>query len=115
MGDPSEPIWTPSLVRDPSPVQRIGVHDYDSLTELLRNTWTRLYDSPPRDPQDIIQHMEATILEYRKQFMRPHFTPSKKQLFAGGLLYGYLKALDRITRKWEEFRDQMKQAWRGTP
>ena len=46
--------------------QQIGVHDYDSLTKLLENTWTRLYDSPARDPQDIIQHMEAEILRWRR-------------------------------------------------
>jgi len=46
--------------------QKIGVHDYDSLTKLLEDTWKRLYDSPPRDPQDIIQHMEAELLGCRR-------------------------------------------------
>jgi hypothetical protein len=46
--------------------RKIGVHDYDSLTKLLQNTWKRLYDSPARDPQDIIQHMEAEIMRRRQ-------------------------------------------------
>ena len=45
--------------------QRIGVYDYDSLTKLLEVTWKRLFDSPPRDPQDIIQGMEAEIMTLR--------------------------------------------------
>jgi len=44
---------------------RIGVFDFETLTQLLRDTWTRLYDSPPRDPQDITQAMEAEILRRR--------------------------------------------------
>lgn len=54
--------------KETKPNQKIGVYNYESLRELVTNTWTRLYpDSQPRDPQDIIQHMEAEILELRNR------------------------------------------------
>ena len=46
--------------------QKIGVHDYASLVELLENTFKRLYGRTS-DPQDMIQYMEANIMDFRKR------------------------------------------------
>ena len=46
--------------------QAVGASNPESVKDLLERTWKRLYDSPPRDSQDIIQHMEAEILRWRR-------------------------------------------------
>lgn len=53
--------------------RRIGVYDYNSLWNLLINTFERLYpDTEPHDPQEIIQLMEAEILSWRRTGHGPH-------------------------------------------
>lgn len=52
----------------PVPRQRIGVHDYASLLDLVTHTFQRLYPKHrPTDPQDMIQYFEAEILAFRRK------------------------------------------------